>query len=159
MTIQDLGSIGELIAALATVATLAYLALQIRQNTRSSLSATELELMAAFNHLHSMRSQDPQLSEIFLRGMTGSEPLKPVEAVRFAALCFSHLNLYQAIYHQYQRGVLAQEVWVAHEHALTRVLRLPGFRAWLEPHLATYSKSFSGVVRAKLAEIQSEPAA
>ena len=35
MSIQDLGSIGELIAALATVATLAYLAVQIRQNTRA----------------------------------------------------------------------------------------------------------------------------
>jgi len=35
MTIQDLGSIGELVAALATVATLIYLAAQIRQNTRA----------------------------------------------------------------------------------------------------------------------------
>ena len=33
MTIQDLGSIGELIAAIATIATLVYLAIQIRQNT------------------------------------------------------------------------------------------------------------------------------
>ncbi len=35
MTIQDLGSLGELIAAVATVATLVYLALQIRQNTHT----------------------------------------------------------------------------------------------------------------------------
>ena len=33
MTIQDLGSIGELVAAIATIATLVYLAIQIRQNT------------------------------------------------------------------------------------------------------------------------------
>jgi hypothetical protein len=33
ITLEQLGSIGELIAAIATVATLAYLALQIRQNT------------------------------------------------------------------------------------------------------------------------------
>ena len=33
MTIQDWGSIGELIAAVATVLTLIYLALQIRANT------------------------------------------------------------------------------------------------------------------------------
>jgi len=35
ITIQDLGSIGELIAAIATIATLAYLAIQIRQNTHT----------------------------------------------------------------------------------------------------------------------------
>ena len=35
MSIQDLGAIGELLAAVATLATLIYLALQIKQNTRS----------------------------------------------------------------------------------------------------------------------------
>ena len=35
MSIQDLGSIGELVAAVATVATLIYLSIQIRNNTRS----------------------------------------------------------------------------------------------------------------------------
>ena len=33
VTIQDLGSIGEFVAAIATVATLVYLAIQIRSNT------------------------------------------------------------------------------------------------------------------------------
>lgn len=44
MTIQDLGSIGELVAAIATVATLGYLGLGIRQNTESVRLSTELEL-------------------------------------------------------------------------------------------------------------------
>ena len=40
MSIQDWGSIGELLAALATLATLIYLAAQVRQNTRALKSAT-----------------------------------------------------------------------------------------------------------------------
>ena len=40
MTIQDLGSLGELIAALATVLTLGYLALQLRQNAKALRSQT-----------------------------------------------------------------------------------------------------------------------
>lgn len=36
MTIQELGSIGELLGALATIVTLAYLATQIRQNTKAA---------------------------------------------------------------------------------------------------------------------------
>ena len=159
MTIQDLGSIGELVAAIATVMTLAYLALQIRQNTRSVLSATELELMAAWNHLHVIRSQDPQLNEILVRGLVGSEPLNEIEASRFASLCFSQMNLYQATYHQYRRGVLAQELWDARERSLSRILRLPGLRVWLDDNLFTYSESFAELVRAKLAETKPEPAA
>ena len=47
MTIQELGSIGELIGAIATVATLIYLALQIRQNSfLQSQSVRALELSA-----------------------------------------------------------------------------------------------------------------
>ena len=45
MSIQDLGSIGELIAALATLAALIYLAVQVRQNTRAIKSATFHELI------------------------------------------------------------------------------------------------------------------
>ena len=36
MSIQDLGALGELLAALATIATLIYLAMQIRANTRAT---------------------------------------------------------------------------------------------------------------------------
>ena len=46
MTIQDLGSIGELVAAIATIATLAYLAIQIRGKglSRSMLIFSERRL-------------------------------------------------------------------------------------------------------------------
>jgi hypothetical protein len=40
VTIQDLGSIGEFVAAIATLATLVYLAVQIRQNTRTLYPAS-----------------------------------------------------------------------------------------------------------------------
>lgn len=35
MSLQDLGNLGELIAALATVLTLGYLAIQLKQNTNA----------------------------------------------------------------------------------------------------------------------------
>ena len=43
MPIQELGSIGELIAAVATIFTLVYLAFQINQNTRA-VKASMLEV-------------------------------------------------------------------------------------------------------------------
>ena len=42
MPIQEVGSIGELIAAIATIITLVYLAFQIHQNTRA-VKASMLE--------------------------------------------------------------------------------------------------------------------
>ena len=40
MSLQDLGNLGELIAAVATVLTLAYLAVQLKQNTNALRSQT-----------------------------------------------------------------------------------------------------------------------
>ena len=50
MTIQELGSLGEFIAAIATLATLVYLAVQIRQNTKSVRASTYHEAISDFAH-------------------------------------------------------------------------------------------------------------
>ena len=48
MTIQDLGSIGEVVGAIATVATLIYLAIQIRSHTYAVQSAAAQSVHEAF---------------------------------------------------------------------------------------------------------------
>ncbi len=64
MTIQDLGSLGELIAAVATVATLVYLALQIRQNTRVLRHAAERATVEDANNWRSYLIQHPEVAEL-----------------------------------------------------------------------------------------------
>ncbi len=44
MTIQDLGSIGEFVAAIATIATLAFLAIQIRHSNQAARTSAEIEV-------------------------------------------------------------------------------------------------------------------
>ena len=44
MSFQELGSLGEFIAAVATVTTLVYLALQVRMNNRLAVSNIEISL-------------------------------------------------------------------------------------------------------------------
>ena len=46
MTIQDWGSVGELVGAIATVATLVYLAIQIRTNTRIAKTSALQSMLA-----------------------------------------------------------------------------------------------------------------
>ena len=48
MTLQDWGSIGEVIGALAVVVTLIYLAKQIRQNTRAMDEGRKLALAQTY---------------------------------------------------------------------------------------------------------------
>ena len=90
MTIQDLGSIGELIAAIATVATLGYLAVQIRQNTRTIRgsevayrSNLEMATNARFFDLRRDVYSDPELASIWARGLIDPEMLVEGEWNRF----------------------------------------------------------------------------
>ena len=57
MNIQDLGALGELVAAFATIATLLYLAVQIRQNNRSMGESKKLALAQTYQ----MRSDALQM--------------------------------------------------------------------------------------------------
>ena len=72
LSIQDLGSIGELIAAIATIATLFYLAQQLRMNTRivrATASANTQDSLAVINELV---ASDPKLAKLFAKLLDGA---------------------------------------------------------------------------------------
>ena len=64
MTIQDLGSIGELVAAFATVAALGYLALQIRHGNESDRLNAELGLSMHMAEFHARMTSQPNLLRV-----------------------------------------------------------------------------------------------
>ena len=64
MSIQELGSLGEFIAAIATIATLAYLAVQVRQNTRALRSSTFEDVSGGMNQISTAIATHPELSSL-----------------------------------------------------------------------------------------------
>lgn len=91
MSLQDVGSIGELVAAIATVATLVYLAIQVRHNSQAMARSNELaqagsiqSITVMFNELNWRLAGDGELAGIYTRALEGEE-LSPVEATRFVA--------------------------------------------------------------------------
>lgn len=93
MSIQDLGAVGELVAAIATVATLLYLAIQIRQNNRNLEESTSASVNQGWASINSRLSSDPQFAEIFIRGREDLGALDPVELERFRAFVQDILNM------------------------------------------------------------------
>ena len=131
-----LGGVSGLIAAIGVILTLLYLAAQIRQST-------ELEMLSAWNQLGAMRNESPELMSLYDRGRSGYENLDQEEIRRFEMLCYPQFNIYQALFHQYERGVLTKDVWEAQERNLKLALESPGVRSWLEKNLPRYSDSFT----------------
>src|SRR5210317_1923214 len=92
MTLQDLGSIGELVGAIATIATLAYLAIQIRQNSAHMREATNVAKLQAVDRTietfsrYRERLTIPENADLYVRGMESYRSLDKVEKVRFRAI-------------------------------------------------------------------------
>ena len=93
MSIQDLGALGELVAAFATIATLLYLAVQIRQNNRNLHETTSASVNQGWSSINSRLSSDEQFAEIFIRGREDLKALDPVELERFRAFVHDILNM------------------------------------------------------------------
>ena len=63
MTLEDLGSVGEFVAAIATLITLIYLALQVRQSNEGARAASTREVAGETN-LVLLKLCDPHMSQV-----------------------------------------------------------------------------------------------
>jgi hypothetical protein len=138
MTIEDLGNLGDLIAAIATVATLIYLALQIRRNAKSvegeSVQAIlELEIVT-----YSLRAQ---YANVYRRGCANILNLDDDERVIFEQVVSAEMSLFSSAFIQVQNGLMDDDS--AFDRDWIRFyLKQPGFQdMWSEIKIA-YSSEF-----------------
>ena len=145
MTIQDLGAIGELLAAIATLATLIYLALQIKQNTRAVQSSVADSMMNSAQSTMATITASATNAHVFNTGATDYESLATDEQVQYRYVIVSLLNTSDLMYWNYRRGTLDQVLWSWQETWITAWLSHPigieiwdGYKIFLTPAFAQY---------------------
>jgi len=136
VNIQDLGSLGELIGAIATVATLVYLAIQVRANTRSNeASSVQHMLDGARDRIIIPNVNHEDVPEIMSRGLTSVDQLKPVEKIRFMWMLVEHALQLQNVLNLRNRQLLSEtdyNTWLVYVGSF---IRTPGGKA-LWPQVA-----------------------
>ncbi len=142
MTIQDLGSIGELVAALATVVTLAYLAIQIRQNTASLRTAAELDLSQQIAMFHARISAQPDLARIWDAAASDFESLGPDEVRRLRWLVAELFLIYEGQYQVFRSGHINEMSWGAKRDVMLGLLENPKISEWWENRMTPFSEEF-----------------
>ena len=132
MTLQDLGSLGELIGSVAVLATLAYLTVQTRQNTRAIQAQAENSRVANTiqNLLTSATSRD--LAEAWY------EDEESQQAMRRRNHALSVFSSWEWEFRQQRRGVL-----VSRGAPVSAVFhRYPGMEAVWDAHSADFPTEF-----------------
>ena len=151
MTIQDLGSVGELIAAIATIATLAYLAIQIRQSTTSTRTATYQAIVSTSIELGNTFSRDGGFAELYVRGLSDLASLSPAERVRLHGHVASVLRTYELVFHQFEHGAIEAALWHGWRLNMIRFLRFDAYRSVWEATQDEYPPAFRAEVERALA--------
>ena len=128
MTIQDLGSLGELIAALATLVTLVYLATQIRQNTAQQRREELLSVQHGQNEVV-RQLQDPRVMGAYVRTAADRHPTIEDRGTAFAYI-IQYLNHFQVVHELYERGALDEDQYRLWAGFAVALVAPPGIRRW-----------------------------
>lgn len=140
MSWDAVGAIAETIGALAVLATLAYLALQIRQNTRSTDSAVLQGMWDNLQALQLALSQDPDLARLVIKANREYESLTPEEALRFGSFASSWFSNWQNFL--LRRSFVDEELWQDWDATFRGLLKTPAYQRFWESERGTFPAVF-----------------
>lgn len=146
VTIEELGSLGELIAAIATITTLIYLALQIRQSNRSHQLAAVARIGESTETWLGQVVRDTELLDVYIRGLTGSETFNRVERARFNLLVMQFLRGTETGWLQVRWGVVDEEFWSGYRETIKVIIGSKAGRLAFQQNRAVLSPSFAAEV-------------
>jgi hypothetical protein len=152
MSLEDLGNIGEFVAAVAVIVSLMYLAVQVRQGAASVRATMFLTSSTNQAEMASQVVRDGELARIYRVGQQDFESLTEDEQTQFVIFFATLFRTYEQVFQQDRMGLLDPEVWEGRQEAMVRFLDQPGVRTVWQRRRHAFSKSFRELVDAALAE-------
>ena len=142
MSIQDLGALGELIAAIATVATLVYLAVQLRQNTKALRSATFQQISAQMGQNVESVVQSPDLAELVARLLSGASDFTPAELIRLQGMFVMSMRRLEAVFVQTELQSIDNVMAQGFENSLLPMLLTNVGSEWWQSAQPAFHQAF-----------------
>ena len=131
MTISELGSLGEAVAALATIAMLGYLALQIRQSTASTRWNAFQTWVNARAEVHSWIVNREFSAEVN-KGIVDPRSLSHETWLQVTLWLLSWYQIAESIHFLYKSGAVPEERWRSEMEGAAIYLSWPGVKQWWE---------------------------
>ena len=129
MTIDQLGSIGEFVAAIAMLVTLAYIAFQIRQNTALARAQSTREISNLYSINHTLAAH-PDWIDIIRRGHHNFSALSKDEQACFHHITAPLLNQFEAAFRMHRQGLIDEDLYQSWRSIILSILSTPGARQW-----------------------------
>ena len=146
MTINDLGAIGDFFGGLAVIAGLVFVGLQLRTANREARISANQMFADSIIGMGKIIYESDEMSDIWIRGLTGLDCLKPNERVRFMGVVSNNmLRKWENLHSQKVNKRLDKSVWISAEQTLRPLLNTKGFtdvwalrKPWYRPSFQSY---------------------
>jgi hypothetical protein len=111
MSLEDLGNIGEFVAAIGVIISLIYLGVQIRQNTRSVRTASYQSWFDSYSNFSNTVLASPELDALVHRGATDPDSLTPEERRHFNGISRRGFRLWENLYYHRLQGTIDADLY------------------------------------------------
>jgi hypothetical protein len=152
MSLEDLGNIGEFVAAAAVIVSLIYLAVQIRQNTRSVRAAALQDVIGGGASFVRDVYRDPELARIWFSGSDDFQSVTGIDRRRFHFLAVAYFRQAENMCSQSRKGLLKDEDWDGLRKSVFDGAALPGLREWWKTNSYRFNSDFRRLVEEELAK-------
>jgi hypothetical protein len=143
MNWEAISAVGQIVGAVAVVVSVIYLALQVRSNARQTRLASMRAMSDAFNQWLYGLAGNPQIGELYYRGMHDFASIDGPDLPRFSALMDSLFRIYEDMYYQHIEQHLDPHVWRGFEAVMRDIIAYPGAKAWWQSRRHWFSGQFA----------------
>ena len=143
---ESIGTIAEIIGALAVIVSLAYVGFQIRQNTLAIRASSIDSGIQKGSELRYPIIENAEVARIYYEGSRNIEALGEEEKMRYRLLLHNAANALMNLYFQTSYGGLSAEIWDAQQPTVMRVLNSPGGRWFWEQSRHEFPSGFRAEV-------------
>ena len=151
MSLEQLGLIANIVGAIAIVITLVYLAIQIKDNARSSPSAAVTDATTAMQAFYQELGSNPATSKLFLEAVTNPDGLSQQDQFQFVMLMHSCFLGFQRSFFLAREGTLDVALRDSIGTAMHAVSRSPGMHLYWRQRKAYFQPEFVEWVEGLLA--------
>ena len=146
LKLSEWASVAEIIGAIAVVLSLIFVGTELQRNTLSIRASTFQSVSDSVTEFTLTLATNPDLSELYFRGLNNPNELTPEDRYRFNFLLTTIGRRLESAYIQKEAGLLLESQWEGFSHVCKSVLRSQGAITWLEQNPTNFSPGFTSFV-------------
>ena len=157
MKLSEAANWAEIVSALGLVISLIYVGIQVTDNTSAMRSETASNASTEFIDWYTHMSGDPELMDVWLRGVTEPDSLDEQESLRFVFLLHIIMLQFQNNYYLVEEGTLDEKMLLAINNTLSTIRGTPGFAMYWSLRRDLFNPEYQAFVEQLMFETDGPP--